>query len=228
MKKNYIVFQDGIKECGSACLLSIIRYYKGNISMERLLELTNTTKEGTNFYDMQKAANEIGLSSKGYKIDSLEKLFELSSPFISQIVVNNYHHFVAVYKMKNNKITIMDPAKGMVKIDIEKFKSMWTGYILLVEPYKKLPIYNDNNYVYRIIKEIIMNNKKLITNLILLSIIVTTFTCIYSYHFKIIIDKILDTNKLNLLIITIIFIIILIIKLIAEYLRNNLLLYLNI
>ena len=40
MKKNYIVLQDGIKECGSACLLSIIRYYKGNISMPKLLELT--------------------------------------------------------------------------------------------------------------------------------------------------------------------------------------------
>ena len=73
MKKN-IVLQDGIKECGSACLLSIIKYYGGNVSRERLLELTKTTKEGTNFYNISQAANEIGLISKGYKIDNINKL----------------------------------------------------------------------------------------------------------------------------------------------------------
>ena len=72
MKKNYTVLQDGIKECGSACLLSIIRYYGGNISREKLLELTNTTKDGTNFYNLLTAANEIGLSAKGYKVDDIK------------------------------------------------------------------------------------------------------------------------------------------------------------
>ena len=41
MKKNLIVLQDGYKECGAASLLSIIHYYKGSISMARLVELTN-------------------------------------------------------------------------------------------------------------------------------------------------------------------------------------------
>jgi len=227
VKKNYTVLQDGIKECGCACLLSIIRYYGGDISLQRLLELTNTTKEGTNFYNLQVAAEDLGLISKGYKMNSLEDLSKIESPFISQIVINNYTHFVVVYKMKNNKITIMDPAKGMIKIELDEFKNMWTGYILLLEPYKKLPIYSSDNYIYKIIKEIILNNKSMIINLILLTLIVTIFTCLYSYHFKVIIDKVLTTNKLNLTIITIIFVIIIFIKLIIEYLRNNLLLYLN-
>ena len=57
------VLQDGIKECGAACLLSIIKYHGGNVSLERLLELTKTTKEGTNFYNLGEAAKEIGLIS---------------------------------------------------------------------------------------------------------------------------------------------------------------------
>ena len=72
MKKNYTVLQDGIKECGSACLLSIIKYYGGNVSLNRLLELTNTNKDGTNFYNLMSAANAIGLSAKGYKIDDIK------------------------------------------------------------------------------------------------------------------------------------------------------------
>ena len=145
MKKN-IVIQDGIKECGAACLLSIIKYYGGNVSLERLLELTKTTKEGTNFYNLKETASEIGLNGKGYKIDSIDKLSEIEKPFISQIVINNYNHFVVVYKIKNDKITIMDPTKGMIKINLDEFSKIWTGYILILEPYKKLPVYNENNY----------------------------------------------------------------------------------
>lgn len=225
--KQKIVLQDGIKECGAACLLSIIKYYGGNVSLERLLELTKTTKEGTTFYNLKEAANEIGLIAKGYKIDELNKLNEIEKPFISQIVKDNYKHFVVVYKIKNDKITIMDPAKGMIKLTLNDFNNLYTGYILILEPYKKLPIYNENNYIFSILKEIIINNKKIIINLLSLSIIVTLFTCIYSYYFKIIIDNTINTNKLNLLIITIIFLLIFSIKTISEYLRNNLLLYLN-
>ncbi len=92
---------------------------------------------------------------------------------------------------------------------------------------KKLPIYNDNNYLLNTIKEIIISNKKIIINLILLTLITTIFMCLYSYHFKIIIDKVIDTNKLNLLIVVIIFAFVEVIKLVSEFLRNNLLLYLE-
>ena len=70
--KKITVLQDGIKECGSACLLSIIKYYGGNVSLERILELTKTTKEGTNFYNLGEAAKEIGLTSKGYQIENID------------------------------------------------------------------------------------------------------------------------------------------------------------
>ena len=226
MKKN-IVFQEGLKDCGASCLLSIIKYFGGNISMDRLIELTKTTKEGTNFYNIQQPGKEIGLISKGYKIDSIDKLYELEKPFISQIVINNYNHFVVVYKIKNDKITIMDPTKGMIKISKEEFEEKWTGYILILEPYKKMPIYNENNYILSLLKQIIIDNKKIIINLISLTIITILSTCIYSYYFKILIDKIINTDKFNLLIITIIFLIIFFIKCFIEYLRNNLLLYLN-
>lgn len=225
--KKIVVIQDGIKECGSACLLSIIKYYNGNISMERLLELTKTTKDGTNFYNIGQAAKEIGLISKGYKVDNLECLFNEERPFISQVVINNYKHFVVVYKFYNNKVTIMDPAKGMVKLSIDEFKDIWTGYILMLEPYKKLPVYNDNNYILSLISEILFNNKKIIINLLCLTLITIIFTCIYSYYFKVIIDFALGTDKLNMLIIFVIFLVIFFIKTFIEYLRNNLLLYLN-
>ena len=35
------IIQSGLKECGSACLCSIIRYYGGNVPIQKIMELTN-------------------------------------------------------------------------------------------------------------------------------------------------------------------------------------------
>jgi len=225
--KKIVVLQDGIKECGCACLLSIIRYYQGNVSLERLLELTKTDKEGTNFYNLGQAGKELGLMSKGYKVEEIKKLQEIERPFISQIVINQMKHFVVVYKIKKEIITIMDPAKGMVKMNVCEFEKLFTGYILIFEPYKKLPVYQEDNYVLGMITKIIFNNKGLIGKLLGLTLVATIFTYLFSYYFQIAIDNINDHDKFNLIIITVIFLVILVVKLGTEYLRNNLLLYLN-
>ena len=47
-----VVLQDGIKDCGVCCLLSIIKHYGGNVSKEYLRDLTNTTKNGVTAYNI--------------------------------------------------------------------------------------------------------------------------------------------------------------------------------
>lgn len=226
MKKSIIVRQDGARECGVACLLSLIRYYGGNVSMDYLLELTMTSKEGTNFYNLSNAGKNLGLSCNGYKVEDYNLLYEYNSPFICQIKINNILHFIVVYKIKNNKITIMDPASGIKNISHEEFKNIFTGYILTVEKVKTLPNYEDINYIKKIIYDVLLNNKKMIFNLILLSLFVTLFTSIYSYSFQLMIDNIY-TDKFNLVIITVIFLNIILLKNISNYSRVNLLLFLE-
>ena len=57
--------QDGIKDCGICCLLSIIRFYGGEVSKEYLRELTNTTKDGVTLYNLLEASKVIGFESQG-------------------------------------------------------------------------------------------------------------------------------------------------------------------
>lgn len=46
--KTHILQQDQ-SDCGVACLLSLIQYYGGGGSLEKLRELSGTTKQGNNF-----------------------------------------------------------------------------------------------------------------------------------------------------------------------------------
>ena len=101
MKKKLIIKQDGFKDCGAACLLSIIRYYGGDIAKERLIELVKTTKDGTSFYNIGLAASHLGFAAKGFKVDEIDKIKEVNLPFISQVNKNGYMHFVVVYKINN-------------------------------------------------------------------------------------------------------------------------------
>lgn len=227
MKKNLIILQDGYKECGSACLLSIIRYYGGNVSITKLVELTKTTKSGTNFYDLGIAANKVGLNYKGYKLDDISKLREINNPVICQLINNNYTHFIVLYQITKDKIIIMDPAKGKRILKIEDFKNLFTGYIMIFEPYQQLPNYISKNFLNKLILEVIIKNKNPILNIFILSVIYTIFSCIYAFYFKIIIDKVINTDYFNLLIIFLIFALILLIKNFSNLLRNTVLIYLN-
>ena len=93
---------------------------------------------------------------------------------------------------------VKSPLTYMKKINIDEFLNLWTGYILILEPYKKLPVYDEHNYIVSILKEAIYNNKKIIINLFSLTLIVTLFTCIYSYYFKVFRDKPFLTAACNI------------------------------
>ena len=221
MKKNLIVLQDGYKECGAASLLSIIHYYKGSISMARLVELTNTNKEGTNFYQLKQAAEKLGFNANGYKTNNYNTLQEIETPFIIQIIDKNYEHFCVVYTMKKNKVVVMDPAIGQREILIEEFKNIWTGYILILRPIKKIETYQETKYLNTIIKEILIKNKSMIFTILFLSLFYTIFSCICSFYLQFIIDFILESTKNNLLIITFIFGILSLFKIISSLFRNQ-------
>ena len=44
-RKYPFVKQDGIKDCGVASLLMIVKYYKGNVGIEQLRDMTKTDKK---------------------------------------------------------------------------------------------------------------------------------------------------------------------------------------
>ena len=56
--KKSVVLQHDQNDCGVACLLSLIRYYGGNQSLEKLREYSGTTRQGTTLLGLYQAANQ--------------------------------------------------------------------------------------------------------------------------------------------------------------------------
>ena len=146
--------------------------------------MTKTTKEGTNFYNIKEAANKIGLIGTGYRVEDILKLRELNEPFIAQIRIDSYFHFVVVYKMNDNKMLIMDPAKGRMEIDVFDFSNSFTGNIMLFEKKGDVLVLKSSKEITKILFSSIINNRYCILFVFILSIVFTSLSCLISLYSK--------------------------------------------
>ena len=67
MSNNYIVRQNGYKDCGPACLLSIMKYYGYETSLDEISYILKTTKDGTNAYNIINGSRSFGFDGYGQR-----------------------------------------------------------------------------------------------------------------------------------------------------------------
>ena len=221
-----VVLQDGIKDCGICSLLSIIRYYGGEVPKEYLREITNTTKEGVSLYNLLEGAKYLGFDAIGVT-GTLEELDVNNLPCIVHFIVNkNYKHFVVLYEinMKKQEVTLMDPAKGKKIISFSEFNLLSSKAYLLLKPIKKLPIMKKKNIIYKNIKSILKENKKILLFIVLLTLSFFILNIISSFHFKYILEYSINYNiSNNIYLISYIIIFLYLLKNINAFLKDLLL-----
>ena len=224
--KVKVVLQDGMKDCGICCLLSIIRYYGGEVPKEYLRELTNTTKEGVSLWNLLEASKKIGFDAEGLS-GKLEDIDVNNLPCIAHINVNNKRqHFIVLYKINSIKkqVTIMDPAKGKKTLSFAEYHLLSSNNYLFLTPKKKLPNLKKKNIVYHKIKELLIKHKKIFIFIFIITSNHFLLNMIVSFHFKYLLEYAINYNITNnLLTISIVLAVCYLIKNILNALRDILL-----
>lgn len=107
------------------CLLSLIKYYGGINSIEKLRELSGTTKQGTTLLGLHQTANKIGFNAEGNKTD-IQGLIDHAEPVILHVVIENkLQHYLVCYGFENERFIIGDPAKGVVSYSKQELEKVW-------------------------------------------------------------------------------------------------------
>ena len=222
-----IVLQDGNSDCGVASLLSIIKYYGGNISIEKLREMTNTTKEGVSAYNLIEASKLLGFEAKGVN-GSIDEIDISKLPIIAHTSIKRgINHFIVIYNIDHtkDKITIMDPSIGKKNISFSEFSLMTTNNYIYLTPIKKIINYKYYNFINTSIIKYIYKNKKY-------SILISIFTIIYfilnilvAFYFKYLINYSINYNiTSNIVKISILVLLIYLLKSYSFTIRNFILL----
>ena len=232
MKKYPFVKQEGVKDCGVACLSMIVQHYKGYVNYEHLIDMTKTNKNGTTALNIIEAAKSLGFKASGIKTSLNNKSFkDINLPCIAHVIINKtYKHYVVIYKIdhKNKNLLVADPSDKIKRISFEKFEKIWSGVLILMYPFKAIPILDHKVSSFSLFINIISSFKKDIILLILMSLFITIFSIISSFYFKSLIDQITDINNGNYLnMIFIVFTCCYLLKILTNYFRNQVLIYTN-
>lgn len=124
MKKFTFYRQRDAMDCGPTCLRMITKHYGRAISLEKLRRLSETTRAGSSMHGISNSAEKIGFRTLGVRIDFNNLMENAPLPCICYW---NERHFVVVYKIKNGKVYIADPAHGLLVYSVREFLDNWIG-----------------------------------------------------------------------------------------------------
>lgn len=203
MKKNILVKQHDIKDCGAACLASVTTHYGLKMPIAKIRQICHTDTRGTNVLGLIQGLEQMGFNAKGVK-GGIDALPELPLPAIAHIIVNGHmHHYVVIYKVAKDKITVMDPARGKLEdYKTEDFSKIWTGVLILMEPNEYFEQRDEKTSLYKRFWNLVRPHKSILIQALLGALVYTILGLSTSIYIEKITDYVLiDGNKrlLNLL-----------------------------
>jgi len=222
-------------DCGPACLKMIAKHYGKYYSLETLREKSQLSRDGVSLYGISEAAQSIGFSTIGVKVNFNQLSSEVTLPCIAHWKQN---HFIVVYKIKKNKVFVADPAIGKYILDKDEFLKGWAsdvienekyGICLILEPtssfYKNKDEIHDRENIFSILSYFKFF-KNYVFQLLVAVIITIILQILFPLIFQSLIDKgILLTDKNFIFLVFIAWLIIIISRLIVDFLKNWMLLY---
>jgi subfamily B ATP-binding cassette protein HlyB/CyaB len=117
-------------DCGAACLAMICRHYGIPMTLGKLRELANVTREGATLESLAKVGESLGFTTRGVQC-TYQAILGFELPFIAHW---EGYHYIIVYGLSRHHVWVADPGPGFRKLTVEEFEKGWTGTCLLFTP----------------------------------------------------------------------------------------------
>ncbi|PKP19154.1 MAG: peptidase C39 [Bacteroidetes bacterium HGW-Bacteroidetes-23] len=190
-------------DCGVACLMSLIKLYGGTNSIEKLRELSGTTKQGTTMLGLYQVANKIGFTADGCEAD-IQALIHHKEPVILHVVIEKQlQHYIVCYGYEEGKgFLIGDPAKGIYYLSKEELNEIWVSKSCLTLAINEnfIKAETEKKSQKKWFLDLLKEDYKLLWISVLLGVFVAGLGLAMSLFSQKLIDDILPSNNINKLV----------------------------
>lgn len=198
--RKTFVMQQGVSDCGVACLLSIIKFHGGDARLEYLREISGTSVKGTTLLGLYQAAQKLGLNANGLEADDIAQLQTLTSPAILHIVKpDGLKHYIIFYGFTGaDTVLTGDPGHGVQEMKTSELQSLWKEKLLLtLEPSDRFETAHAEKEKKRHwLKSLIRNDINFLLGIFFLSIFISLLGLCLALFTQRLIDNILpDENR---------------------------------
>ena len=186
-------------DCGVVCLLTVLKHYNSNCSLEKIREYSGTTQQGTTMLGLMQCGRKIGLEIKGYET-TIEALKENKIPAILHTIFEEkLQHFIVCfgYDYKIEKFIISNPTSSKIEyINEKELENIWKSKaILLCKETDKLVKKKAESkqkwqWIYKYVKE----DLNLLSMSLFLGIILAVLSIATAVYSQKLIDVLLPSN----------------------------------
>lgn len=226
LRRYKYVKQQDLKDCGPACIATVLKQYNSKVKLSKIREVSGTSDTGTNALGIVKGLEYFNFNVKAIKADvNIFKEKDLPYPAIAHVIKDKMLlHYIVILEVGKKHLTIADPNDGIKKVSFEEFQEIWTGVIVFATPnesYEALKISDDP---LTSILKILFKDKRLITHIVLASLLAIIIGIVTSFYFQTLIDTLIPQGaEKTLHIISIALVISYIFQAFFEYIKNYML-----
>ena len=211
MTTRTLIKQHDITDCGAACLTSVAAHYKLHLPIARVRQYAGTDQKGTNMLGLIEAAQKLGFQAKGVK-GTVENIVKIPLPAIAHVIIRKetqavatnagtgLHHYVVLYRIKDKKVTYMDPGDGKLHTkSIDEFKQLWTGVLMILLPSDEFKAGDQRISVMRRFWALVNPHKSVMIQALFGAAVATLLGLSTSIYIQKITDHVLPSANMNLL-----------------------------
>lgn len=197
-KRIKFIKQTDPKDCGPVCMAMISNHYGYSVSVTRLREYGGTDLQGTNIAGLMKIAEKLGFNAQGVRAEDPSGLNEIPTPSIAHVITKDgFAHFVIIEEVRNNMVTVVDPAKGRRTEKIDEFCQYWTGVLVLIEKNKYFKKGDESIKFLPMMWSVLKPNKNIIIAIFIASLFLNLFGFLGTFYFKFLVDDIVPNQLLT-------------------------------
>jgi ATP-binding cassette subfamily B protein len=205
------VLQHDSSDCGAACLVSVIRFFGGNSTIEKIRKLSGTSQTGTSLLGLYQAANQSGFEATGFEA-SISEIIEYDNVLILHITnEEGLEHYVISFGFESGSFIVWDPSKGLVMVPEDQLEKIWISRKCLgLVPNNNFKLEKEDSRAKRLwVREAIIPEKELLLVSVGLGILISALSLVMAVFTQKLIDKILPSGESKTLIVASVLVLIL-------------------